>query len=111
MIAERGTAPFGGRGCKPRVATGNSLAFEGPEWMTERMNQFDTPFLIIHSADDKVTDPKLSQQLYEEAKAKDKTIKFYDGSAHADMLHGGPKMKELMERCYNDVNEWMTERC
>jgi acylglycerol lipase len=43
------------------------------------LSEFDAPFLVQHGKADRVTDPKLSQMLYDEAKSEDKSIRLYDG--------------------------------
>ena len=49
--------------------------------ISSSLSEFDAPFLVQHGKEDKVTDPKLSQALYDESKSKDKTIKLYDGKS------------------------------
>jgi acylglycerol lipase len=62
--------------------------------------------LIQHGLADRVTDPKLSQALYDEACSEDKTIRLYDGMWHA--LPGEPD--ENIEKVYKDTIEWITDR-
>lgn len=47
--------------------------------ISNNFGAFDAPFLVQHGKDDRVTDPQLSQALYDESKSNDKTIKLYDG--------------------------------
>merc|ERR1712217_860005 len=51
-------------GCKPRLATAYALAFAFPKWMEANLSQVKTPFLVLHGAEDKITDPKLSERLF-----------------------------------------------
>jgi alpha-beta hydrolase superfamily lysophospholipase len=53
-----------------------------------------------------VTDPKLSQALYDEASSVDKTIRLYEGMWHA--LQGEPD--ENIHKVYDDTVEWVLER-
>ena len=73
--------PVSLQGLKPRLGTSVSLAFTFPDWLSERLSEVRTPFLILHGKEDRVTDPETSRKLYEEAVAKDKTLKLYDGVA------------------------------
>ncbi|MES2798084.1 MAG: lysophospholipase [Bacteroidota bacterium] len=43
---------------------------------------FDYPVLIMHGGADKITNPKGSISLHEKAKAKDKTLKIWEGAHH-----------------------------
>ena len=47
--------------------------------ISSSLSEFDAPFLVQHGKADRVTDPQLSQMLYDEAKSEDKTIHLYDG--------------------------------
>jgi alpha-beta hydrolase superfamily lysophospholipase len=70
------------------------------------LSTFDAPFLVQHGLADRVTDPKLSQALYDEAPSKDKTIRLYDGMWHS--LCGEPD--ENIEKVLNDSIEWILDR-
>jgi predicted esterase len=59
--------------------------------ISSSLSEFDAPFLVLHGKEDKVTDPKLSQALYDESKSKDKTIKLYDGKGALDQTSIAPK--------------------
>jgi esterase/lipase len=47
--------------------------------ISESIKDFNGPFLVQHGLADRVTDPMLSQALFDEASSKDKTIKLYEG--------------------------------
>ncbi|CAJ1341143.1 unnamed protein product [Effrenium voratum] len=79
-------SPFSLQGLTPRLGTSMQLGFIFPEWLDEHLSQVRTPFLIQHSPEDRITDPKTSQRLFDEAIAKDKTIKFYDGAYHCELF-------------------------
>ena len=70
---------------KPRLATARELS-NATEQISRDLPNLDAPFLIIHGKDDRVTDPALSQALYEEAKSNDKTLKLYDGTSSMQCL-------------------------
>lgn len=53
-----------------------------------------------------VTDPKLSVELYEGSKSKDKTIKLYDGMYHA-IMSDVPSDTEIV---LNDSIQWLLDR-
>ncbi|CAJ1387529.1 unnamed protein product [Effrenium voratum] len=67
-------SPFSLQGLTPRLGTSMQLGFIFPEWLDEHLSQ------------DRITDPKTSQRLFDEAIAKDKTIKFYDGAYHCELF-------------------------
>jgi caffeoylshikimate esterase len=71
------------------------------------LKEFDAPFLIVHGKEDLVTDPNLSQALYEESKSKDKTIHLYEGMWHA-LTTGEPD--ENIDRVFYDCIKWIVER-
>lgn len=47
-----------------------------------KFGAFDYPVLIMHGQADKITNIKGSQQLYEQAPSKDKTLKIWEGAYH-----------------------------
>lgn len=53
-----------------------------------------------------MTDPKLSQALYDEASSDDKTIRLYEDLWHA--LPGEPD--ETIAKVYKDTIQWITDR-
>jgi acylglycerol lipase len=62
---------------------------------------------VQHGKEDKVTDPKLSQALYDESKSKDKTIHLYEGMWHS--LTGGEPLENVL-LVFNDAIEWILAR-
>jgi acylglycerol lipase len=64
----------------PRLKTAQTL-LDVTRNISQTLSQFNAPFLVQHGSADKITDPKLSQALYDESKSKDKTIKIYDGKS------------------------------
>jgi acylglycerol lipase len=64
--------------------------------------------LILHGAEDKVTDPLVSQYLYEKASSKDKTLKIYEGGYHG-IMEGEPD--ERISAVHSDIISWLEFRC
>lgn len=64
--------------------------------------------LILHGADDRVTDPRVSQYLYDKSSSSDKTLKLYDGGFHC-ILEGEPDDRILT--VLNDIISWLDTRC
>ena len=75
--------------------------------ISESLTDFDAPFLVQHGKADRVTDPQLSQALYDECQSHDKTIRLYDGMWHS--LTGG-ETDENVELVLNDSIQWILER-
>ncbi|KAB1221069.1 Caffeoylshikimate esterase [Morella rubra] len=74
----------------------------------KQVDKVSSPLLILHGAADKVTDPLVSQFLYEKASTKDKTLKFYEGGYHC-MLEGEPD--ERIVTVLEDIVAWLDCRC
>eukprot|EP00933_Yihiella_yeosuensis_P052742 TRINITY_DN50855_c0_g1_i1.p1 TRINITY_DN50855_c0_g1~~TRINITY_DN50855_c0_g1_i1.p1 ORF type:complete len:369 (-),score=56.16 TRINITY_DN50855_c0_g1_i1:105-1211(-) len=110
------------KGLAPRLGTAFQLGFTFPDWMKHRLESVKTPFLVLHGTADKITDPDMSQQLYDKACCKDKSIKFYDGAFHCELLCCLPGNAKLIEmewlpsqvgvtnECCNDIAEWIAAR-
>ncbi|KAG7355862.1 acylglycerol lipase [Nitzschia inconspicua] len=90
---------------KPRLATAREM-LDATKRITASLGDFDAPFLVQHGLSDRVTDPQLSQALYDEASSDDKTIRLYDGMWHA--LPGEPD--DNIAKVYKDTIEWVTDR-
>jgi alpha-beta hydrolase superfamily lysophospholipase len=65
---------------------------------------FTLPLLILHGTNDKATKPSGSQQFYDTAASKDKTIKLYDGGYH-DLLND-----TIRDQVMADVTGWIEAR-
>lgn len=72
------------------------------------MSQVSSPLLILHGAADKVTDPLVSQFLYEKASSKDKTLKLYEAGYHC-ILEGEPD--DRIFTVFDDITSWLDSRC
>jgi len=83
-------------GLKPRVASAIELGFTFPEWMEQNLKSVKSPILIMHGAMDKVTDPTMSERMYVEAAAQDKTLKLYEGAYHCELLCCLPGHEKLL---------------
>ncbi|KAK6921737.1 Serine aminopeptidase, S33 [Dillenia turbinata] len=72
-----------------------------------QLDEVCAPLLILHGAEDKVTDPLVSQFLYQQALSTDKTLKLYDGSYHC-ILEGEPD--ERIFAIFDDIVSWLDRR-
>ncbi|XP_062110114.1 caffeoylshikimate esterase isoform X1 [Humulus lupulus] len=72
-----------------------------------RLEEVSSPLLILHGAKDRVTDPQVSQFLYEKASSKDKTLKLYEEGYHC-ILEGEPDERILT--VLNDIITWLDFR-
>lgn len=70
--------------------------------------QINSPLLILHGAADKITDPKISEFLYEKASSEDKTLKLYEDGYHC-ILEGEPD--ERIFTVIQDIVTWLDSRC
>ncbi|KAI3935292.1 hypothetical protein MKW98_001415, partial [Papaver atlanticum] len=59
-----------------------------------QVDKVSSPLLVLHGAEDKVTDPLISKFLYEKASCKDKTLKLYPEGYHC-ILEGEPDERIL----------------
>ena len=91
---------------KPRLATGREL-LNATTMISNSLGEFHAPFLVQHGRADRVTDPQLSQALYDECQSNDKTIRLYDGMWHS--LTAG-ETDENVELVLNDSIQWILER-
>ncbi|XP_030499966.2 caffeoylshikimate esterase [Cannabis sativa] len=72
-----------------------------------RLEEVSSPLLILHGAKDRVTDPQVSQFLYEKASSKDKTLKLYEEGYHC-ILEGEPDERILT--VLKDITTWLDFR-
>lgn len=90
----------------PRLATAREL-IDTTQKVSHSLGSFDAPFIVLHGLADRVTDPRLSQCLYEESPSRDKTIKLYPGMWHA-LTTGEPDAN--IDLVFGDVIQWIRER-
>jgi caffeoylshikimate esterase len=88
---------------KPRLATALSLLNVTDE-IEKHLDKVSLPLLILHGAEDRVTDPAVSRALYEQASTEDKTLHVYDSSWHA-VLEG--ESDEVIDRAIGDIVTWL----
>ncbi|CAM0882170.1 unnamed protein product [Alopecurus aequalis] len=73
-----------------------------------QLEKICSPLLILHGAADQVTDPHVSEFLYQKASTKDKTLKLYEGAYHA-ILEGEPD--DRISAAINDIISWLDSHC
>ncbi|XP_057447852.1 caffeoylshikimate esterase-like [Lotus japonicus] len=91
----------------PRLKTGLELLRTTKE-IESQVQKVSAPLLILHGAADKVTDPLVSQFLYEKASSKDKTLKLYEDGYHC-ILEGEPD--DRIFAVHDDIISWLDFRC
>ncbi|KAL6186575.1 hypothetical protein ACLB2K_042695 [Fragaria x ananassa] len=72
------------------------------------LDKVSSPLLILHGEADTVTDPLVSQLLYEKASSKDKTLKLYEDAYHC-ILQGEPD--DTIFTVLVDIVTWHDSRC
>ena len=93
-------------GRKPRLATAREM-LDVTVHISKDLKNFHAPMLIQHGSQDRMTDPQLSRNLYEESTSTDKTLKIYDGMLHS-LLSG--EFDENIDLVLGDSIEWILER-
>ncbi|KAL1803354.1 hypothetical protein ACET3Z_032001 [Daucus carota] len=73
-----------------------------------QLDKINSPLLILHGAADKITDPKISEFLYEKASSEDKTLKLYKDGYHC-ILEGEPD--EIIFTVIQDIITWLDSQC
>ncbi|XP_047044428.1 caffeoylshikimate esterase-like [Lolium rigidum] len=91
---------------KPRLKTALELLRTSMD-VEDSLSEVKMPFFILHGKADTVTDPEVSQALYERAASADKTIKLYPGMWHG-LTAGEPD--ENVELVFADIVAWLKER-
>jgi alpha-beta hydrolase superfamily lysophospholipase len=93
-------------GRHPRLATAREL-INVTQRISNSIPSFTAPFLVLHGLADRVTDPKLSQVLYDESSSTDKTIRLYE-----DMWHGLTcgEPDECADQVFADMTNWILAR-
>lgn len=101
-----GENPLRYRG-KPRLGTVVEL-LRVTDYLHSRLFDVSLPFIVLHGSADVVTDPSVSQTLYQEARSEDKSIKIYDGMMHS-LLFGETDENVVLVR--SDILSWLNQRC
>lgn len=114
--------PLSMQGCKLRLATAVQMGLVFPDWMGKRLGQVSTPFLVVHSKDDLICDPAVSQMLYDQACAKDKTLKLVPDSFHCELcsclpgvekslgMEFTPEQHAITKLCLEEISGWISKR-
>eukprot|EP00246_Nothoceros_aenigmaticus_P002356 TRINITY_DN131_c0_g1_i1.p1 TRINITY_DN131_c0_g1~~TRINITY_DN131_c0_g1_i1.p1 ORF type:complete len:329 (+),score=56.61 TRINITY_DN131_c0_g1_i1:475-1461(+) len=91
---------------KPRLKTALEM-LRVTQSLSLRLEEVTLPFLLLHGEDDRVTDPEISQELYEKSWSCDKTFNKYPGMWHG-LLTGEPD--DNIDLVFNDIILWLSER-
>jgi alpha-beta hydrolase superfamily lysophospholipase len=93
-------------GRNPRLVTAREL-LKATARISASIRSFDAPFLVLHGREDRVTDPRLSLDLYRESPSQDKAIRLYDG-----MWHGitSTEPDRNIDRVFRDCVSWILDR-
>ena len=93
-------------GRKPRFATAREL-LNAMRRISSSIREFDAPFIVLHGLEDMVTDPRMSEMLYNESRSTDKTIKLYRGMFH-NLTTG--ETDENIDTVFDDATiSWVTD--
>jgi len=90
---------------KPRMRTAVVL-LGFSEDLESRLGGVTIPFIICHGAADRVTDPEVSEALFNKAKSTDKTFNKYEGMWHS--LLNEPEANK--RKVWNDIIAWVNKR-
>jgi len=99
IVRKYDTDPLNYRGGFP-ARTGAEIT-RATKLIQQQMEAIKLPLLIFHGTADRLADPGGSQQLYERAQSKDKTLKLYDEFYHETMNEPGK------ERVLGDIVGWL----
>ncbi|KAF5187853.1 Alpha/beta-Hydrolases superfamily protein [Thalictrum thalictroides] len=91
---------------KPRLKTALEMLRTSMS-LEDSLHEVTLPFFVLHGEADIVTDPGVSQALYEQAGSTDKTIKLYPGMWHA-LTSGEPDHN--IEIVFADIIAWLDKR-
>ncbi|MQM09111.1 hypothetical protein Taro_041981, partial [Colocasia esculenta] len=91
---------------RPRLKTAHELLTASLD-VEKNLHQVSLPFLVVHGGDDIVTDPSVSELLYESAASRDKTLQLYPGMCHA-LTSGEPP--ESINLVFSDIIAWLNSR-
>jgi len=94
----------------PLVYHGGVYAQTGKETLTatqkisQSFKRFDWPVLIMHGTGDQLTEPRGSQNFFDEIDSTDKTIRLYQGWYHE--LFNEPEKEQVLA----EISSWILER-
>jgi alpha-beta hydrolase superfamily lysophospholipase len=99
---QRTRDPYVFRGRIPARSVAELL--KGAELARKSVEMITHPLLILHGTEDKLTDPKGSQELHDRAGTRDKSLIFYEGLRH-EILNEPDQGRVL-----NDIDQWIEQR-
>jgi alpha-beta hydrolase superfamily lysophospholipase len=79
----------------------NRVTFERGEEYISRAAAIKVPFLLLHGADDRLSDPEGSRRFFAAATAPGRAIKIYPGLFHE--IFNEPEQEQV----FRDVEEWL----
>ncbi|KAF8674376.1 hypothetical protein HU200_048207 [Digitaria exilis] len=86
-----------------RVRTGYEI-LRLTSYLQQHLHRITVPILVLHGADDMVTDPDGSRALYEQSSSADKSLKLYSGLLHDLLIE--PEKDKVMD----DIVAWLSPR-
>ncbi|XP_062213641.1 uncharacterized protein LOC133914573 [Phragmites australis] len=86
-----------------RVRTGYEI-LHLTSYLQQHLHRIAVPMLVLHGADDLVTDPEGSRALYQQSSSPDKSIKLYD------VLLYDKSIEPEKEKVMNDIVAWLDLR-
>ncbi|CAM6049897.1 unnamed protein product [Sphagnum compactum] len=81
-----------------RIRTGTEI-LQLSSYLLRRLTNVSIPLLVLQGSDDQVTDPKGSQELYDQASTKHKNIILYDGNYNCPYLEEGSNQGKVHPLC------------
>jgi len=70
----------------------------------KEMDKVKLPIFIMHGENDKVTDPAMSQLLYDKCSSKEKKIKVFKGAFHALLID------TCRKQVFDEIDAWIQQR-
>ena len=86
-----------------RVRTGYEI-LRLTSYLQQHLHRITVPVLVMHGADDMVTDPEGSRALYERSSSADKSLRLYGGLLHDLLIE--PEKEAVMD----DIVAWLRPR-
>merc|ERR1712151_913834 len=114
--------PFSLQGRKTRLGTAVQIGLTFPDWMATQIDKVSTPFFVVHGSKDMITDPHMSQMLFDKACATDKKIELLEDAYHCELfcclpghakmtgLKWLPEQEKLTNEVLNKAAKWMHDR-
>ncbi|XP_038702390.1 caffeoylshikimate esterase-like isoform X2 [Tripterygium wilfordii] len=92
---------------KDRARLGTALeCIKTTQEIEKRLEEVSLPLLILHGKADVITDPSISEALYEKASSWDKKINLYEDAYHC-LLDGEPD--EMISKVLGDITSWLDD--